>query len=202
MAAKDVSWCQAPGHVPKRSRRSRPEQWVHGEALAGPKVVACRAERVRADQHPLCGPPERGLPPPATVAHAKDLEGRAGNPAEKQAVEVHADPLGQARAVALVAIEQLDDAGICSPSACTRSSTPSPSTGSTSHTRPFARRACEARFRNTGSDAIQPNPNAVSSQKRTSTRRFYPGSPEKPRRRDEARLICSPQRAKLEFRHV
>src|ERR671919_865195 len=110
MAAEDVSGGQTPGQAPKGPRRSRPKQRVHGEALAGPEVVAGRAERVGAGEDALLGPPERGFPPPAPVDHAQDLERRAGDAAEGEAVELHAEPLGEARAVALVAIEQLDDA--------------------------------------------------------------------------------------------
>jgi len=111
VATEDVSRGLTPGQVPEGPGRSETEERVDGETFARRSVVACRSERVRADERTLPGPPESGLPPAPPVADGHDLEGRAGDAGEGDAVKPRAQPLREGGTVALVAVEELDDPG-------------------------------------------------------------------------------------------
>jgi hypothetical protein len=95
----------------KRLRRPESEQRMNAEPFASGPEVRSRADRLRADEDALARKPEGDLVPARDVQNARDLEGRARDPGEGRDVERDTEPRCDSRAVPVVAIEQLDDAG-------------------------------------------------------------------------------------------
>ena len=100
-------------------------------------AVAERVHRVGADdlgddEHAPLGPPQRALAPAREVEHADHAERAAGHRVGEPQVR-DAEPRGERRAVAVVAVQELDHAGRL-PSAVARSIASGMSTGSISQT--------------------------------------------------------------------
>jgi hypothetical protein len=102
---KNMSEGQTLGHV---SRGQEAQEGMHGEALAGGPEVRGGAERVSEDEHaPLC-PPERCFAPARHVHDAEEPEGSAFDVLSWYDVMRHAETSRELRAVAVVAVEELD----------------------------------------------------------------------------------------------
>ena len=84
---------------------------MDGESLALREVVGRRPQRVGEREHPLLGEPQSHLLPARAPHGGDDLERRARHSAEGHAMVGHAETLRNGEAVALVPVEELDDAG-------------------------------------------------------------------------------------------
>jgi hypothetical protein len=82
---------------------------MHSYELLAGSVVPRRSERVAAHEKSLLRPPKRDLLPTTVCADLTEDE-RSERLARHHMVR-HAEPLGERSAVAVVAVEQLDDAG-------------------------------------------------------------------------------------------
>jgi len=85
-------------------RRTKPEQRVHCQALVSRPVVARCAERLGADEQALLVPPERDF-----VRADRDEDERRNRRARQDDV-LHVQPPCDLGAVAVVTIDQLNDA--------------------------------------------------------------------------------------------
>jgi hypothetical protein len=84
---------------------------MHREGLIAGPVVGRSPEHVGADEHAAVGPPERDLVPGVPV-----LDGDAGERAQRALrndVVPDTEPSGEGGAVAVVTVEQLEDACGC-----------------------------------------------------------------------------------------
>jgi hypothetical protein len=84
---------------------------MDAEQLVRGAEVGHRAESLRADEDAPGLPPEGDFTPPGHVQDLPGLEGRAGDAREGQPQVGHPEPFRQDRAVARVAVEELEDAG-------------------------------------------------------------------------------------------
>ena len=91
-------------------RREEAQGRVDAERLAGGAEVVEAAERVRADEDPRLGKPERDFPPEALPDDREGDERRALNVRERRHVEREAEAAGDGCAVPFVTVEELDDA--------------------------------------------------------------------------------------------
>jgi len=82
---------------------------VDAEALVTGKEVADRPERISADEDTTLGPPEGDLLPPAPHPDRNELERRHARGGHD--VMRHAEILRQLRAVSVMPVEQLQNAG-------------------------------------------------------------------------------------------
>jgi len=90
------------------SRRTQPQEWMHCEPFTPRAEVRRGAEHVGTDEHVAVGPPERHLVPRPAV-----LDGDARKGADRSLrndVVTNTEPRGEGRAVAVVPVEQLEDA--------------------------------------------------------------------------------------------
>jgi hypothetical protein len=93
------------------ARRAQSQEGVDGQSLIPCSKVRRGAERIRTGEHPPAWPPERDLVPRAAV-----LDGKAGERTERASrnyVVANAEPRGEGSAVAVVPVEQLDNARGC-----------------------------------------------------------------------------------------
>src|SRR5262245_24991031 len=105
VAAEDVLGLE----LRERPRRGQAQERVDAERLAAEREeVRHRPERVGADEHAPLGPPQRRLPPLASLDERDRFE--RADIDERDDVVRHAEPAGEGRAVARVAVEQLDHA--------------------------------------------------------------------------------------------
>ena len=88
---------------------------MHGQPLVAGPVVRRSAEHVGADEHAVVGPPERDLVPGVAVPDG-DAGERAHRPLRNDVVP-NTEPGGESGAVAIVPVEQLQDARRCTCSA-------------------------------------------------------------------------------------
>ena len=131
------------------------------------RLVACvevvhRPERIGADEHTSLGPPEGDFLPRRPI--------RIGMRSNGGRLAVGTTWCGTPRRFASSAQSRLCRSSSCRtpaglPAARIRSSTPSPSSGSITQTRPSSTSACEQRAMN--SSTIQPKPPSNSSQNLT-----------------------------------
>ena len=105
VAAEDVERLEAGERA---ARRLEPQERVDADRLVGGAEVADRAERVADDQDPLCGEPKRHLLPEPAPDDRDHLERRVGHAVEGCHVERNTEAACNGRAIALVAVEQLD----------------------------------------------------------------------------------------------
>ena len=98
----------------RRPRRLQPRERVHAEQIAAAgQVEACRAERLGADQQPAVGQPQQRFPPAAALEHRALLDAVHRDPAAAEGDRRQpgsTQPLGHRGGIALVAVEQRDDA--------------------------------------------------------------------------------------------
>ncbi len=82
---------------------------MHGEQLAAAEEVGSRPERVSAGEDRRLRPPQRNFLPSSPEPDRQELEGadRLG----RDDVVPDSQPFRDARAIAVVPVEQLDDAG-------------------------------------------------------------------------------------------
>jgi hypothetical protein len=97
-------------HATERRGRAQPQQRMDAERFARRAEVPHRPERIRHHEHAQARPPERGLAPEAAAGDGQELERGALDPLGRDDVKRDAESLSGPGAVALVAIEQLDDA--------------------------------------------------------------------------------------------
>jgi hypothetical protein len=95
-----------------QARRPQPQQRVHAEPLSTGAKVARGSQRIRTDEHAPVPPPERHFLPPTAQTHRQELERPESLPRDD--VVGNAETVRDLRAVALVTIQQLNDAGRCS----------------------------------------------------------------------------------------
>ena len=95
--------------TPERARRPEPQHGVEAGGLCPGPEEGDRPERVRDEQEPPLRPPERHLAPPAEPDDRAQLERRPGKLAGHDVMR-DAEPPGDGGAVAVVPVEQLDDA--------------------------------------------------------------------------------------------
>ena len=107
VSAEDVERLEAGERL---ARRLESQERMDADRLVGGAEVAGRAERVADDQDPLCGEPKRHLLPEPAPDDRDHLERRVGHSVEGRHVERNAEAARDRRTVALVAVEQLDDA--------------------------------------------------------------------------------------------
>jgi hypothetical protein len=84
---------------------------VHRQPLTAGAEVRRSAEHVRADEHSAAGPPERDLIPGTAVLDGDGSEGTEGR--LRNDVVADTEPGSEGGAVAVVPVEQLEDAGGC-----------------------------------------------------------------------------------------
>lgn len=93
----------------ERARRSETEERRDADALALSPVVRCGAEGIRADERAELGEPQGDLVPSLPPQHGDHLEGRIVGRGVGDRVVRDTEAAGDARAIATVAVEQLDD---------------------------------------------------------------------------------------------
>lgn len=108
MAHEHVLRLEAPEGIP---RWEQAQERMDAEALAGRAEVAGAAEGVCADDDALLRKPERDLPPALEADDGSDDEGRSRQIGQRRDMERHTEPVRDRGAVALVPVEELDDAG-------------------------------------------------------------------------------------------
>ena len=101
--------------VPRRvgaqaARRQRAQHRVHADRAAAARVELVAADHLGDDQRVVLRPPERGLLP-AREAHDRDRLPRRARDGVRDLQVLDAVALGERRAVAVVAVEQLQHAG-------------------------------------------------------------------------------------------
>ena len=107
VSAEDVERLEAGERL---ARRLEPQERVDADRLVGRAEVADGAERVADDEDPLRGEPKRHLLPEPAADDRDHLERRVGHSVEGRHVERDAEAARDGRTVALVAVEELDDA--------------------------------------------------------------------------------------------
>jgi DNA polymerase (family X) len=107
VSAEDVERLEAGERL---ARRLEPQERVDADRLVGGAEVAGRAKRVAGDEDSLRREPKRHLLPEPASDDRDHLERRVGHSVEGRHVERDAEASCDGRAVALVAVEQLDRA--------------------------------------------------------------------------------------------
>jgi DNA polymerase (family 10) len=107
VSAEDVERLEA---CERLARRLEPQERVDADRLVARSEVADGAERIADDQDPLCGEPKRHLLPEPAPDDRDHPERRVGHSVEGRFVERDGEASCDSRAVALVAVEQLDHA--------------------------------------------------------------------------------------------
>jgi len=105
VAQEQVLRLEAREHV---ARRREPQEEVDAQTLVSRPEEPVRAHRLRDDEGPLLAPPERPLAPARRLAHRHRLERRRGQRVRGDDVR-HPQLLGELDAVAVVAVEELED---------------------------------------------------------------------------------------------
>jgi hypothetical protein len=95
------------GRLDVELRRTQPQEGVHAQTLVAGAEDGGRPECVPASQNSLLGPPERDLTPPPLHPDRQELE--RPNTLTGDEVVPHPQPGRDCAAVAVVAVEQLND---------------------------------------------------------------------------------------------